>query len=160
MVLQFEAFEQACCASFDQSEPGLVVCSELRLAVGQLQESSGSNIRFMMNPGSKVRKLCTKTHNVGGVLAVIWQKDQNRVPSLDCTISFSSTLCILFTSSVSNLGATEFIRATISADLPASPRICANVQAGFLEGFVSIKRWRRHSKVELAAIVFKIWLHV
>jgi len=54
-----------------------------------------------------------------------------------------------FTMSISNLGATENIWATISSELSAPPRICADVQARFLEGFVSIKRWRWHPEVEL-----------
>lgn len=65
-----------------------------------------------------------------------------------------------FTGSISNLGATELIWAAISSELSTPPCVCADVQARFLESFVSIKRWRRHPEVELAAIVFKIWLHV
>jgi hypothetical protein len=58
-------------------------------------------------------------------------------------------ICPVAQMSLSDLRATEFIWATVSSKLPAPPGICAYVQAGFLEGFVSIERWRLHSKVEL-----------
>jgi hypothetical protein len=54
-----------------------------------------------------------------------------------------------FTGSISNLGATELIWAAISSELSTPPCVCADVQARFLESFVSIKRWRRHPEVEL-----------